>query len=193
MADAAAENFTAVLSEDGTLYVLGGHPLWGVRRGLTPERMDGPRDAVALVAAGDLANHAHAGIVTVAGDLWMYSYGGSLGQSPRDVRLGPLAIPSGSGTPMDRALLGNDKLLMVTCGNDRGPGGFRGVGGGNGLLRSISHLGGDHRRRIVVEWPRGQRTARSQRIAWNLRAWAQRSLPRTRSQQLLRAHVILQR
>lgn len=48
------------------------------------------------------------------GDLWMYSYGDSLGQSLRDVHLGPLAIPSGSGTPMDRALLGNDKVLMVT-------------------------------------------------------------------------------
>jgi hypothetical protein len=79
MAVAAAENFTAVLSEDGTLYVLDEHPLWGVRRGLTPECMDGPRDDVALVAAGGLANHAHAGIFTVAGDLWIYIYGGSLG------------------------------------------------------------------------------------------------------------------
>jgi len=67
-----------------------------------------------MPSAGGLANHAHAGIVTVAGDLWIYSYGDSLGQSLRDVHLGPLAIPSGSGTPMDRALLGNDKVLMVT-------------------------------------------------------------------------------
>ena len=151
MAVAAAENFTAVLSEDGTLYVLGEHPLRDVSKGLTPERMDGPRDAVALVAAGGLSNHAHAGIVTVAGDLWMYSYGGSLGQSLREVFPGnfyaqlfdgdvgifeygwesgttPPAMfqtPNGQtasgrsiGTPMDRALFGNDKVLMVTCGND---------------------------------------------------------------------------
>ena len=115
MAVAAAENFTAVLSEEGALYVMGEHPLRGVPMGPTPERMDGPRDAVALVAAGGLANQAHAGIVTVAGDLWMYSCGGG-GLLPsifgRSLREGI------SGTPMDRALFGNDKVLMVTCGND---------------------------------------------------------------------------
>ena len=137
MAVAAAENFTAVLSEEGALYVMGEHPLRGVpmgltpdsmdgprdavdamlyyAMGLTPERMDFPRDAVALVAAGGLANQAHAGIVTVAGDLWMYSCGGG-GLLPsifgRSLREGI------SGTPMDRALFGNDKVLMVTCGND---------------------------------------------------------------------------
>jgi alpha-tubulin suppressor-like RCC1 family protein len=111
----AAENFTAVLSEEGALYVMGEHPLRGVPMGPTPERMDGPRDAVALVAAGGLANQAHAGIVTVAGDLWMYSCGGGgLGPS----MLGRSLVEGISGTPMDRALFGNDKVLMVTCGND---------------------------------------------------------------------------
>ena len=99
--------------------------LYYAATGLTPERMDFPRDAVALVAAGGLANQAHAGIVTVAGDLWMYSGGGTVSMLAACLRprrqgqsLGRSLGEGISGTPMDRALFGNDKVLMVTCGND---------------------------------------------------------------------------
>ena len=111
MSIACRGGHSAAVCEDGSLLVWGAGERGQLGLGFTrnlqapsrPQRFAAP---VNLVAAGD----AHTGIVTGAGDLLMCGAGhrGQLGLGDESDRRTP--------TPVDRALLDKERVMMVACG-----------------------------------------------------------------------------